>query len=122
MLLANRTSALLFLCGLWFSGLSPRARVRVLRFGSVVWSGFERFIWSEKLWKSRHCWMGFLKQLQADIPWLMVRADGDLYRLSVGSQPSFAVLSASEHDSLEKALFAASQLVEDSPGTLPPDF
>ena len=58
-------------------------------------------------------------QLELDIPWLLVQADGDLYRLSVGEEYELGVLSVSSYETVEAALFALQKMIEDSKQALP---
>lgn len=62
---------------------------------------------------------GIMVQLELDIPWLMVQADGDLYRLAVGEEQELGVLSVSSYETVEAALFALQKMIEDSGHALP---
>ena len=62
---------------------------------------------------------GIMVQLELDIPWLLVQADGDLYRLSVGEEYELGVLSVSSYETVEAALFALQKMIEDSKQALP---
>jgi C-terminal peptidase prc len=64
---------------------------------------------------------GVMAQLELDIPWLMVQADGDLYRLSFGANDEFGVLVANSHETVSDALFFLQQLIEGAEHSLPAD-
>jgi C-terminal peptidase prc len=62
---------------------------------------------------------GVMTQLELDIPWLLVQADGDLYRLSFGANEEFAVLTLSAFQTVAEAFFSLQQLMEASEHRLP---
>ena len=62
---------------------------------------------------------GVVEQLEGDIPWLMVQADGDLYRFSYGATREIGTLSVGQEEDIENSLLALVRLISGAGEALP---
>jgi len=111
--------------GLRAQEASPEAVQHGTSQSSPLWArGLERvhslYLWRGELEQSALL-DSVMVQLEHDIPWLMVQADGDHYRLSFGSVEELGVLAASDHNDVEDALHALQQMLSQAPHGLPKD-
>ena len=126
----NRCFLAVFVCSLGFcaplAAQTPGPEVSgSVKQGSPIWQrGIERirslYLGREDL-DSAAIFDGVVEQLEGDIPWLMVQADGDLYRFSYGSKREIGVISVGEEDDVENTLQSLVRLISGAGEPLPDD-